>query len=300
MARARTRSAASGNREALQETLLAWYRRHGRELPWRQTRNPYYILVAEVMLQQTQVERVLPKYAEWLAAFPTLVSLAEAPTAEVIRRWSPLGYNSRAVRLQHIARACAGTLPDTFEGLLELKGIGRYTAGAVACFAYEQQVAFWDTNIRRALSRLLSGAASDLSEKALLELASNAVPPGEAYDWHQALMDLGATVCTSRLPRCGACPLTTHCAAYPQIQSAGALTRLAERRASYDAGRPFETTNRYFRGRIVEALRERSPRTTTEICEVIGRSEQPWLEGVLAGLERDGLIARHAGSVSLP
>jgi A/G-specific adenine glycosylase len=259
------------------------------------------------MLQQTQVDRVLPKYAQWLETFPTLTSLAQAPTSEVIRLWAPLGYNSRAVRLQRIARQCCagtstgtGALPDTFAGLLELKGIGRYTAGAIACYAYEQQVTFWDTNVRRTLTRLFSGL-EPLPERELEVLAAEALPLGRAYDWHQALMDLGATICLSRNPRCDRCPVMDLCAAHPAILFGEPRPRmLAERKAPYLA-QPFETTDRYFRGRIVDALRAESPLDVSRLPALLGRDEPAWLEGLLTALERDGLLVRQAVSwIALP
>src|SRR6266480_4574674 len=141
--------------------LLQWYAAEHRDLPWRSTHDPYAILVSEMMLQQTQVQRVLPKYEQFLAEFPTLADLAAAPTADVISAWVPLGYNMRAVRLQSIARQVIseynGRIPDTIDELLKLKGIGRYTAGAIACFAYSKQVATVDTNIRRVLHRIFLG-----------------------------------------------------------------------------------------------------------------------------------------------
>ncbi|HLG72197.1 MAG TPA: A/G-specific adenine glycosylase [Chloroflexota bacterium] len=284
-----------------QKRILDWYRAHGRDLPWRRTRDPYWILVSEVMLQQTQVDRVLPKFEQWLAAFPTVEALAEAPTSEVIRLWAPLGYNSRAVRLQAIARQCVrefgGRMPQTFEELLRLKGVGRYTSGAVACFAYEQQVAFWDTNVRRVLARLFRGAEAELTERELETLAQQVLPEGEAYAWHQALMDLGATVCGSRNPRCDLCPALDVCAAHPAILFKPMA--VAERKARYEA-QPFETTNRYFRGRVVDALRERSPLSLEELAVRLGREEPAWLDKLVGGLERDGLVVRHSDEVSLP
>jgi A/G-specific adenine glycosylase len=281
--------------------VLDWYHAHGRDLPWRRTRDPYRILVAEVMLQQTQVERVLPKYEQWLAAFPNLRELAQAPTAEVIRLWAPLGYNRRAVRLQEIARQCSarfgGEMPATFEELLQLKGIGRYTAGAIACFAYEQQVTFWDTNIHRVLTRLFRGHNVQVADAAVQQLAQEALPSGDAYDWHQALMDVGATICTSRNPRCDLCPAVDGCAAHPAVLFQPLA--VAERKASYRSER-FETTNRYFRGRVIDALRERSPMDVGELACRLGRDEPEWLERILAGLETDGLLTRQQDAVSLP
>src|SRR6266700_6495204 len=149
--------------------LLQWYAVEHRNLPWRSTHDPYAILVSEIMLQQTQVHRVLPKYEQFLVAFPTLADLASASTADVISVWVPLGYNMRAVRLQSIARQVMneydGIIPDSIEELLTLKGIGRYTAGAIACFAYKKQVAMLDTNIHRVLHRIFLGL--DLSEPRL-------------------------------------------------------------------------------------------------------------------------------------
>src|SRR6266513_4219730 len=141
--------------------LLSWYKQEQRDLPWRATNDPYAILVSEIMLQQTQVDRVLPKYEQFLTTFPTLADLAQASTADVISVWVPLGYNRRAVNLQSIARQVLaeydGRIPDTIDGLLQLKGVGRYTAGAIACFAYRKQVAIVDTNIRRVLHRIFLG-----------------------------------------------------------------------------------------------------------------------------------------------
>src|SRR5712691_7890607 len=198
--------------EDVHHHLLTWYAAEQRELPWRATDDPYAILVSEMMLQQTQVDRVLPKFQQFLATFPTLAALAAAPTADVISAWVPLGYNMRAVRLQSIARqviaAYDGCIPDSIEELLKLKGIGRYTAGAIACFAYRKQVATVDTNIRRVLHRIFLGLeypAPRLNDSQLLTLAEQVLPPGEAYNWNQALMDLGATICSSNNPQCTRC-----------------------------------------------------------------------------------------------
>lgn len=291
----------AGRAQALGQAILRWYRTNGRDLPWRRTSDPYHVLVSEVMLQQTQVDRVIPKYLAWLDRFPTLSDLAEAPTAEVIRMWASLGYNSRAVRLQATAREAVerfgGRLPDNLDDLMSLKGIGRYTAGAVACFGHRREVTFWDTNVRRVLSRIFLGAGAAPSEREIEELAGRVLPPAQAYNWHQALMDLGATVCSSRRPRCDLCPVVNGCAAHPEVLFA--LPGVVERKAGYDA-RPFKTTSRYFRGRIVDALRSQSPMSETALLELFDGREPTWLAGLLAGLERDGLVVRSGESVGLP
>jgi A/G-specific adenine glycosylase len=222
--------------------LLEWYAREARDLPWRRTRDAYAILVAEVMLQQTQVDRVIPKWHAWLARFPGLTDLAGATRADAIRAWEGLGYNLRAVRLHAIAcQAVAefgGELPRSVDGLLRLKGIGRYTAGAVACFAYEQPVAMVDTNVRRVLSRVFG------VEPAGVELmAQSVVPISDAYSWNQALMDLGATLCRARQPMCLICPLVNECGGPREPKP---LARPAGE---------FHGSNRYFRGRILDELR---------------------------------------------
>ena len=183
--------------------LLDWFAGHGRDLPWRHTRDPYKVMVSEIMLQQTQVDRVMPKYQAFLEIFPGLAALAAAPTAEVIRAWTGLGYNRRAVNMQRAARAVLdvhnGQFPRDMAELLKLPGIGPYTAGAIACFAFEQDVAFMDTNIRRVVQRLFAGPeeSAPTGEARLLQIAREAVPPGQGWFWNQAIMELGALICTA-------------------------------------------------------------------------------------------------------
>jgi A/G-specific adenine glycosylase len=205
-----------------QAHLLAWYAEHKRDLPWRRTADPYKILVSEIMLQQTQVERVIPKYEEFLQKYPTLEALASAPVEEVTQTWYPLGYNIRPVRLHGIAREAVekygGTIPDDPETLLSLKGVGRYTAGAVLSFAFGRAAPILDTNVRRVLHRVFFGAGDAKEyrlQKQLWELSEAFIPPDKAYDFNQALMDFGATMCTARKPLCLLCPLNTVCKAYP-------------------------------------------------------------------------------------
>ena len=291
---------------AIQHDLLAWYVQHGRDLPWRRTSDPYRILVAEVMLQQTQVERVLPKYAEFLEAFPTLEDLARAPRGEVIRRWVPLGYNRRAVRLheivQQVTEALSGQFPSSIEQLLKLKGVGRYTAGALACFAFRQPVAFLDTNIRRVLGRCVAGIPFPTpgQDAQLLALAEQALPRDAAYAWHQALMDLGATVCSRARPACPRCPLREHCQARTALADetlSEGSRMVAEKPPPYRVQPKFVGSSRYYRGRIVAALRELLPGQALSF-EELGRRIKPdfasedaeWLRGLVDRLQRDGLI----------
>ncbi|HYV21549.1 MAG TPA: A/G-specific adenine glycosylase, partial [Candidatus Bathyarchaeia archaeon] len=183
----------------LRRRVLSWYRRSGRDLPWRHTSEPYRVLVSEMMLQQTQVSRVLPAYRRFLQRFPTLRALSRAPLGDVLREWSGLGYNRRAVALHAAARAMGDRVPDDLDALLALPGIGPYTARAVLTFGFERAVTPLDVNTARPLVRAF-GARSQTD-------ADRLVPDGRAWDWNQALMDLGATVCTRREPDCDACPL---------------------------------------------------------------------------------------------
>lgn len=296
----------------VRSSLLQWYAAEQRDLPWRSSSDPYAILVSEIMLQQTQVDRVMPKYFQFLAAFPTLADLAAASTADVISVWVPLGYNRRAVSLQSIARQVMaeydGRIPDTIDELLKLKGVGRYTAGAVACFAYHKQVATVDTNIRRVLHRIFLGLEqpeAKLNDAGMLSLAEQVLPPGEAYNWNQALMDLGATICTSANPQCTSCPLQTECRAYAEMSQYSLfpsgtvlrqLRKVAEKKASYET-QPFKSTNRYFRGRVVDLLRSNPPDQRIPLS-ILGpqikpdysEADLPWLQKLVDGLTKDGLV----------
>jgi A/G-specific adenine glycosylase len=210
------------DRRRFRRRLLAWYRHNGRDLPWRQTSDPYHILVSEVMLQQTQVDRVLPKYSEWLEKYPTLESLAAADEADVSAAWRPLGYNIRPRRLHAIARESVarygGTLPADEETLLSFKGIGAYTAGAVLSFAFGQRAAILDTNVARVLFRIFVGRGnvrSHAMRRHLWNVSRTVLPVRHVFDFNQALMDFGAMLCTARKPKCLICPMRTGCAAFP-------------------------------------------------------------------------------------
>jgi A/G-specific adenine glycosylase len=206
--------------------LLSWYRRHGRDLPWRKTDDPYHILVSEIMLQQTQVDRVLPKYGEWLAKYPSMHVLAAAPEDEVTATWYPLGYNVRPRRLQTIAREAVtrygGLLPADKATLLSFKGIGAYTAGAIRSFAFGQRAAILDTNVARVLFRVFVGTGdlkSHAMRRHLWALSEALVPNRHVFDFNQALMDFGAMVCVARNPKCLVCPMTKSCLAFRGSQN---------------------------------------------------------------------------------
>jgi A/G-specific adenine glycosylase len=246
------------------DALLAWYRGSGRDLPWRRTRDPYAILVSEVMLQQTQVARVVERWTAWLERWPTANALAAAPLAEVIAAWSGLGYNRRAVSLHRAARVIADDgMPVTYEGLLRLPGVGPYTAGAVACFALGEDRIPVDVNVRRVLGRALG-------------VSSIEPPPGAAGDLTQAIFDLGATVCIARRPRCGICPLASGC---PSV----GRTYEAERKQ----GR-FEGSRRQRRGALLRAL-QAGPVPVDDV--------EP---EIVLGLARDGLVSIDGSRITLP
>jgi A/G-specific adenine glycosylase len=268
------------------------------------------------MLQQTQVERVIPRYRQFLERFPSFQELAAAPRAEVIRRWAPLGYNRRAVRLHEIARRVVaefdGSLPTSASALRSFDGLGAYSAGAVACFAFGQQVAVLDTNVRRVLGRLFAADLATLSPspRGLSQLADEILPPGRAADWNQALMDFGATICTARAPSCERCPLAEACQSRAACsdERLTPVRRAAEGRAAYRTAPPFLHSSRYYRGRIVDYLRQQPADRCVGLDE-IGRAIRPdyvrpdraWLAGLIDGLAKDDLLVwreRGEGSAS--
>jgi A/G-specific adenine glycosylase len=237
----------------VEKALLAWYRTRGRDLPWRRTKDPYAVLVSEVMLQQTQVERVLSPYADWLQRWPTVESLAEARLAEVIRAWQGLGYNRRAVNLHRAAAHVAAR--GWPEDLTELPGVGRYTADAVARAAFGADVLPVDTNVRRVLERTGGSFGADSAD---------------------ALMDLGATVCIARIPRCEECPLKRRCPS---------------------RGRRYEPLRR--QGRYEGSFRQRRAETLRLVAER-PRSLAALDGEVVAALARDGLVELRGRRVRLP
>lgn len=249
-------------------TLLDWYGVHSRPFPWREPsetctgaiRDPWSVLVSEVMLQQTQTFRVVEALPRFLSSFPDPAACAAASTADVIRAWRGLGYNSRAVRLQQCAREIVerfgGVVPDKFEQLRALPGVGRYTAGAVLCFAFGREVSLVEVNVIRVLSRLFFGLCDRddrLPERTIEALTTRLMPHGRAADWNQGLMDLGATVCTANLPDCPGCPLRKVC------HSAGRVGEFelfhAVRHTRRREPRLLDRPIRLWRGMVIEHLR---------------------------------------------
>ncbi len=286
----------------LQADLLAWGAEVRRDLPWRLTRDPWAILVSELMLQQTQVPRVVPRWQAFLDLFPTPTACAAAPVGDVVRAWAGLGYNRRAVNLHRAASACVeghgGQLPEDLEGLLALPGIGPYTARAVLVFAHERDLGLVDTNAGRFVARALAGRPVPLWEAQAL--ADAAVPTGEAWAWGQTVFDLGAAVCTRRGPACDRCPITAHCrwaqAGWPEPDPVTGSAGISGGQSS------FAGSDRQGRGRLVDALRvgpvALDPSALAEAC---GWPDDPdRATRVAAGLVADGLAVAGSGCLQLP
>lgn len=285
-------------------TLLTWYRKFGRSLPWRQTHDPYHILVSEIMLQQTQVDRVITKYQAWLKRFPTVQALATAPTAAVLQEWSGLGYNRRALALQKTAQIVTseyhGIFPDTLEELMKLPGIGKYTGSAVLSFAFRKPVPIVDTNVKRVLGRIFLGyktlAKYIDTDEPFWELKTRVVPKGTtAYDFNQGIMDFGAMICTARQPKCEICPMRKLCKSYPEIVTADTeLLRVKRKRLEpLFFGQP----QRIWRGKILHVLKSNPDQSLSlgYVGKVIQRDwsndRLNWLQGVVLSLEKDKLVS---------
>jgi A/G-specific adenine glycosylase len=280
--------------------LLVWGARHRRDLPWRRSRDPWAVLVSELMLQQTQVPRVVTRYERFLARFPTPATCAAAAAGDVVRAWEGLGYNRRAVNLHRAAVLMVarhrGRVPDRLDALLALPGVGPYTARAVLVFAFGREVGLVDTNAGRFVARAAAGRA--LAPADAQRLADSIVPAGRAWEWGQAVFDLGALVCTRRAPACARCPIAGHCAWHraghpppdPAVASAG--TRPPQS--------TFAGSDRQGRGRLVDALR-RGPVPRARAAEVAGwPGERERAERVVRELVADGLARVDGRRLTLP
>ena len=262
------------NKQAFQQKILSWYEKNKRDLPWRKTTDPYAIMVSEIMLQQTQVDRVIPKYQAFLKAFPTIKDLAEAPTSQVLELWSGLGYNSRAIRLQEAAKIICkqyrGQVPKSRDALMDLPGIGPYTSNAILSFAHNLPFPCMDTNIRRIILHELQLPEKTAPEK-LYVLAESLIPEGRSRDWHNALMDYGSTILTAR--KTGIKSLTT--------QS------------------KFLHSKRWYRGQILKILVKEKETTLKQLAELFEKSPAD-IEEIVQELLKARLIAVEQERITLP
>lgn len=272
-----------GRLTSRQRRLLAWADGQARDLPWRHTRDPWAILVSEVMLQQTQVARVVPVWTAFLAQFPTATACANAPQAAVVTAWHGMGYNRRALNLHRCAIAVrdnhGGALPNDLAQLMALPGLGPYTARAVLVFAFEEPVGVVDVNAARVLARW---AGESLDAKQTQRQADAAVPTEQPWRWNQTMLDLGATICTKRNPKCVECPVSTECAWHGD----GPDPAVHPPRQS-----PFVGSDRQGRGRLVAALRQGPVSDRPEIlADVMGWPNDPErARRVADSLVNDGL-----------
>lgn len=265
---------SESNIHNFQKKILGWFAENKRDLPWRRDRDPYHILLSEVMLQQTQVSRVMPKYEAWLMAFPTLKDLTKAPTAEVLRLWSGLGYNRRAINLHQLAQQVTqspfspqSALSPNPEALKKLPGIGDYTARAIACFAFDVQIAVVDTNVRKVIAvEFFHGKPPDA--KITQAIADQLLPKGQAYEWNQALMDYAAAL-------------------------------LKKEKIPITKQTPFIGSNRYYRGQILKLLLQEGPIDKVALKEKIGKDAK-FCEKIIAGLVADHLVVVKNDTVALP
>lgn len=273
--------------------VLAWGTSRLRDLPWRRTRDPWAVLVSEVMLQQTQVARVIPRWEAFLERFPTPAACAAAPLGDVLREWQGLGYPRRARNLHTTARRVTqlGGFPRDLAGLLALPGIGPYTARAVLAFAFESDAAVVDTNIARVYARV---AGERLTPKRVQTMADDACPSGDAWAWNQCLMDLGAALCRPTNPGCGDCPVRKSCAweggddPDPAVGSSGVSGRQAR----------FEGSDRQARGRLMKALSD-GPVDPADVPRIMQRDASV-ASRLVADLVADGLCAASPTTLTLP
>jgi len=281
----------------LTSTVRSWWPDVARDLPWRVSRDPWEVLVSEVMAQQTQVDRVVPKWIAFLERFPTVHDAALANAGELIQLWDGLGYNRRALLLHRCACEVVSThdgdFPDDLDSLLALPGIGPYTARAVLAFAFERDVAVVDTNVGRVLARI---AGVSLSARQVQVSADGLVPLGAGWEWNQALLDFGATVCTKRSPKCARCPVHTMCSwagvgPDPAVGSAAVSVRQSR----------FDGSDRQGRGRLIAALRDGALSRVDALAALgFGADADDRAARVLASLVRDQMVVCVGDEVALP
>lgn len=290
--------AETARRRRLRRRLRAWYRRQARDLPWRRTSDPWAVLVSEAMLQQTQAARVAARYPAFMARFPTPAAMAAVEPAAVLAEWAGLGYNRRAVALHGTATAIVerhdGAVPRGLAALTALPGVGPYTARAVRAFAFDLPAAPVDTNIAQVLARLVAG--TPCSRTGAQRLADELAPRYQPGEWANALMELGATVCTARRPACHGCPVAHDCA------WAGAAGVEDPAAATAHRSRPqgtFDGSDRQARGRLVAALR-RGPVPEGQLSDAAGVADPARLQRLVARLVADGLAQRRDGCLRLP
>lgn len=258
--------------------IFSWWKTHVRDLPWRKTKDPYRVLVSEIMLQQTQVSRVVDTYCAFIKQYPTVFDLARASTADILRLWKGMGYNRRAVYLHRLAIEIVTTYKNKFpiseQQLTKLPGVGKYTARALLVFAYKKDVAMVDTNIRKIITHFFYSGKLQ-REKIIQHAADMLVPKGKSWEWHQALMDYGTL-------------------------ELGNMVEKKQRNKR--AGAPFKDTDRYFRGRMMDILRERTI-LETELIQTMALTydkSEAFAKKILDSLVADGLAAKSNGSVKLP
>jgi A/G-specific adenine glycosylase len=258
-----------------QKHIFDWWKLRKRDLPWRKTRNPYRIMVAEVMLQQTQVSRVLPVYDNFLRVFPDVHALAAAPLADVLRAWKGMGYNRRALYLHKTASKIVnlhkGIFPKTEKELIKLPGLGKYTARAILVFAYEQNVSMVDTNIRRIITRFFYNDVSQ-KESEIQKTADTLIPKGRSWEWHQALMDYGAIEMSKKK-------------AVKATQEASKMSKKSV---------PFRESKRFYRGKILDILRECSTPQVPLVNDLMEKygGDAAFYQQIISELVRDGLIMK--------
>jgi A/G-specific adenine glycosylase len=286
------------------ESVLQWALQNGRDLPWRDTRDPWAVLVSEIMAQQTQVDRVVPKWTAFLQLWPTPQDCAAASLGDVLRIWQGLGYPRRAKNLHGAAITiteaieAGGSFPNTLDGLLSLPGVGPYTARAVMAFAFEADVAVVDTNTARLMARWNN---RQLDRKAVQQAADDAVPPGEGWAWNQAMLDLGATICTLRNPRCRQCPVRDMCAYQIYRQGDGSDIDPAVGTAGVSVPQStFVGSNRQIRGRILKAAAAMAI-PIDEVGHTVGIAEDAErVNKLVRSLLEEGLLELANGLLRLP